>query len=107
AEYCLGSGANEAGGLPVIGTGIEENEGQRYLAITFRKRLGRAGGLHYLIEDSEDLDNWTPLELAATEIRRVNPHDGTGTVIVTCRAPAPLTERIPTRCLRVRVAVGP
>ena len=107
AEYSFGSDPSDPSSLPGVGLAIEEDEGKRYLTITFRRRLGQAGGLRYVIEESEDLENWTELEIAATEIRRVNPYDGTGTLIVTCRAPDPLADGVGTGYFRVHALVEP
>lgn len=102
SEYAHGSHANSPASLPAFKTGILEVAGQRYLSITFRRRLGAAGGLHYIVEYSGDLKTWESGPAAAVEAGSSNPYDGTGTEIVTYRSVSPITSFAPPGFLRVR-----
>jgi hypothetical protein len=69
---------------------------------TYRRRLGKAGGLTYAPEISTGLAQWIPAANSFTLESVVNPYDGTGTEIVTLRRIAPL-ENTPTLWTRLRV----
>ncbi len=103
SEYVLGSGADDPASLPTPTVGIEEGAGgERYLTITFRRRLGKMAGLVYLVEHSADMNTWQSSGVAAVEVESINPYDGSGTVIVTCRAPVPIPAGASAGAVRVR-----
>lgn len=107
SEYAFGSDPTDPAsqGKPTVA--IEMVQGAPHLTITFRRRIGQAGGLHYLLEEGNDLDEWTSRELAAAELRSMNPYDGTGTEIVTCRSTTPIGADGATTFLRVRASFSP
>ena len=73
--------------------GLYQNNGQNYIQIQFRRRLGlEAIRLGYLPQTSMDLLTWRHNPADWTETSRVNPYDGSGTEIVTMRRTAPMTE---------------
>ena len=91
-EYGLGSNPGERGSLPTITTGTMDVEGETRLSLSFRRRMGLAGGLSYVLETREAGGDWSDAG-AAFEIAGVeNPYDGTGTEIVTFVATGEVAE---------------
>ena len=87
---------------PTLGTKMID--GRRHATFTFRRRLGKAGGLRCVPEVSSTLVQWaSALDSFITE-SVVNPYDGTGTEIVALRALEPM-EGIPTLGVRLRVFI--
>lgn len=82
-EYGLGSHPGEKNSGPRISTGIKEVEGETRFFLSFRRRMGAAGDLRYVLERSDSGEIWEEagevLQLDDIE----NPYDGTGTEIVT------------------------
>jgi hypothetical protein len=105
AEYVHGSDGGDSGSRPVITPAIQTViEGDRYLTVTFRRRLGTAGGLMYTVEQSDAQGNWTSYNVSTVERMRSNPYDGTGTIDVTCRLPMIVPDDAKSESLvRVRV----
>lgn len=98
-EYAHGSHAGDPGSQPSFTTGLVDHDGNRHSTITFRRRLGYAGGLRCIVEMSETLRTWSGGPSAVVEVGRVNPYDGTGTEIVTYRTVTAVPRH---RYLRVR-----
>jgi hypothetical protein len=91
-EYGFGSHPGERGGLPQITTGTVEVDGEKRFSVSFRRRLGTAGGLSYVLESSALGESWSD-GWASFEIFEVeNPYDGTGTEIVTVVATGEVAE---------------
>ncbi|MBP34839.1 MAG: hypothetical protein CMP31_04220 [Roseibacillus sp.] len=84
-EYALGAHSGERGSQPHFTTALLEDRGDQHFSITFRRRLGSAGGLRSVVEMSEALGTWSSGPDAMVEVSRVNPYDGTGTEFVTYR----------------------
>ena len=105
-EYGLGSRDDNPGDLPHLGTGIMAMGADRYHTISFRRRLGAAGGLGYAVEFDRDLSDWTGNPGDIVEVDRMNPYDGTGTEIVTVRSVQPISAGDSGQ-LRVRVTAPP
>ena len=73
-------------------TGIRRVNGQNFLELQFRRRLGLEGTrLGYLPQVSPDLATWKHTASDWTETNRTNPFDGSGTEIVTVRRTAPMS----------------
>lgn len=85
-EYVHGSHPNQPASQPRFTTDVVEVDGLHYPSVTFRRRLGAAGGLVTTVELSETLDSWVSGQEHLVEFARINPYDGTGTEIVTYRA---------------------
>ncbi len=103
-EYGLGSHAGDPASLPIMSTGFLTSGGEQYQAISFRSRLGTAGGLEYTVEFSRDGILWSSAPEDVVEYGRLNPYDGTGTEIVIFRAVRPASEQA-RGFLRVRVGM--
>jgi hypothetical protein len=104
-EYAHGSHANRPASQPGLTTEVLELEGQQYLSLTFRQRLGEAGGLNYAVEFGSELSSWESGAEAVVEMARINPYDGTGTEVVTYRSARPLTALPDRGFLRVRCSL--
>ena len=102
SEFAFGSDGGDPASLPAtMPTMLEASGGDLYLSVTFRRRLGTAGGLNYFVEHF-DGSTWNRHVAKTLERERVNPYDGTGTVEVTCRLPDPVqVERGSVGLLRV------
>ena len=101
-EYGLGSHPDDSGSLPTVTTGTAEVEGEDRFSISFRRRMGDAGGLKYWIEKSSDGENWSDASGSFSENSVENPYDGTGTEIVTIVSSGEVTE---SALYRVRVVL--
>ena len=101
-EYAHASDPTTPRSVPDLEYGEEEIDGQRYLTVTFRRRLGLAGGLDYVVEFSWRLQDWMSGLTEVEEYSVVNPYDGTGTEIVTYRARTAMDEAKRQGFLRVR-----
>lgn len=92
-EYAHGSDPGDAASQPQLPSGLTANGESRHLFLTFRQRLGAAGGLQYIVEAGDTLDAWAGGPTKVVEVSRVNPYDGTGTEIVTVRTVQALSTR--------------
>lgn len=68
---------------------VVETGASRYLSLTFRRLLAPAPGLVYMVEESTDLTNWSPLDPALHQIGAAGPQ-GDGSELVTIRGTIPL-----------------
>ena len=103
-EYGLGSDAGDPDSLPITRSGNVAVGEERFQAILFRRRLGAAGGLIYVVEFSRDLVSWSTSPTDVVEVESINPYDGTGTEIVLFRGTKPLPGAQGSRgYMRVRV----
>ena len=91
-EYSLGSHAANPASLPDPSMGSVMVGGEEFQTITFRQRLGAAGGLKYTVGFSRDAVHWSSAEGNVIELSRTNPYDGTGTEIVTFQVASPISE---------------
>lgn len=85
-EYAHGSDPADPASRPALEGGLTSRGGARHLQVSFRRRLGAAGGLHYAVEAGDTLDAWAGGPTQVIEVSRINPYDGTGTEMVTFRA---------------------
>ena len=91
-EYGLGSHSGDAGILPEVFPGTVSLGGESYHAVTFRRRLGAAGGLSYVVEFSRDGRSWSSSPADIIEFSQFNPYDGTGTEFTFFRTARPVGE---------------
>jgi len=82
-EYGLGSHPGESVSLPMLAAGIKDVEGEKRFSLSFRRRLGTAGGLSYLLESRDSSGEWADVGASFDLGEPENPYDGTGTEIVT------------------------
>ncbi len=82
-EYACGSGPENGGSVPLFSTMMVASEQGSFFSMSFRRRLGVAGGLKYRLEWSEGGRVWTDASGAMTLSQIENPYDGTGTEVVT------------------------
>lgn len=78
---------------------VKELSGQRHVALTFR-RLKDAGDITYIVEGSNDLLMWDPVDMV---YEVVNSNSGSGTETVSAREANPVAGA--KRFLRVRVEI--
>lgn len=57
-------------------------EGSPEVFLSYRRRLGLAGGLQYVLERKEDDHGWVPADDDFRLVAVTNPYDGTGTEVV-------------------------
>jgi hypothetical protein len=87
-------------GTPAVGTSIEGEGNGRFFEITYRRRLGMAGGLRYEWQSWGPGEGWQGVG-EGWSVHEVRPiWDGTGTEIVVLRSPV---ETSGARILRVEV----
>jgi hypothetical protein len=84
--------------------GSQVIDSRRHATFTFRRRLGKAGGLRCVPDVSSTLIQWAPALDSFINESVVNPYDGTGTEIVTLRALDPM-ESLPNLWVRLRVFI--
>jgi hypothetical protein len=84
--------------------GSQVFDGRRHATFTFRRRLGKAGGLRCTPEVSSTLVQWASAFDSFITESVVNPYDGTGTEIVTLRALDPMESK-PNLWARLRVFI--
>ncbi len=101
-EFAFGSLPGDGASRPATTPQVQTLVDGDYFAVTFRRRLGTAGGLIYMIEVADGSGGWTGYDASSIERIRVNPYDGSGTVIVTCRLPDAVSATAPQRLVRVR-----
>jgi hypothetical protein len=101
-EYAHGSHPGNSASLPQVTVGSTDHNGQRHLTLTCRHRLGKSGGLSYVIEFSDGLGTWANGSDQVVEASRLNPYDGTGTEIITYRSKLPLSALGSRAFLRIR-----
>ncbi len=108
AEFAFGMNPYSGGQHDRMPKGAEAtHNSQRYLAINFRRRIGEAS-IAYEVEESDDLSNWTTLNISAQQVGHpVNNGDGTETVIVRASVPMEGPGSQPKCFLRVVVERSP
>jgi hypothetical protein len=80
-----------AGDAAVQSVGVAPGPGGFHLALTFRARLGLAGGeLAYAPAVSSDGQSWSADPAGWVEVGRTDPYDGTGCELVTVRTAEPV-----------------
>jgi hypothetical protein len=82
-EYALGSRPDEKSSMPVLATGMVTVDDDDRFFVSFRRRLGAAGGLKYFLERSGTGDVWTDASESMSLSEAENPYDGTATELVT------------------------
>jgi hypothetical protein len=85
-EYAAGSRPDSGGSLPMVTLRSVENGGEDALMLTFRRRVGTAGGLSYEIETQQDDGSWEAGGSLFTLDQVIPIFDGTGTEKVVFRA---------------------
>ncbi len=99
-EYAAGSRPNSGGSLPMVTLRSVEDGGEDALLLTFRRRVGSAGGLSYEIEARQDDGSWVGAGSLFSLDQVIPIFDGTGTEIVVFRASG---NAAPLRMVRVVV----
>lgn len=99
-EYGLGSDPLSAQSIPSVEVGLSQEVESPRVTLTFRRRLGLAGGLHYLIEASEEGEKWSDQSSSFRLQKIIKTFDGTGTEIVTFQSVSEFPIR---KMFRVRV----
>jgi hypothetical protein len=99
-EYALGAPPNGNGRTNTPSTGTKFVDGEAVQFVTFRRRLGSAGGLNCVLQWSENGEIWGDarerFEMTGVE----NLYDGTGTELVKFEAKTPAERK---GLLRVKV----
>lgn len=99
-EYGLATDPGDSTSHAGINYNLSEAGGTKEISFSFRRRLGEAGGLQYLLESSTDGENWDDASGAFSLESVENPYDGTGTEIVTYKSTGALGGNL---LFRVRV----
>lgn len=104
-EYALGLDPLRSGQtslLPAHGT--LQIGAARYLTLTFRRLLSPPPGLSYHVEESSDLQTWTPLDPAVFQVAPpVNQGDGTESLTVQGTIPLSGPEAEPRGFMHLRI----
>lgn len=108
AEFAFGMNPYAGGQHDRMPKGTEATyNSQRYLAISFRRRIGETS-IAYEVEESDDMSAWTTLNIPAQQVGlAVNNGDGTETVTVRASVPMNGPGSRPKCFLRVAVRRNP
>lgn len=86
-EYALGTRPDSGSDLPLLKPRQVTDGELRYLSLSFQRRLGVAGGLHYAIQRRDNSGDWVDDTSSFTLLSRTSFFDGRGMEEVTYRKP--------------------